>query len=123
MTEPFICNAIIEKADITIERGFILTAMVHLDFGGSGQGFGGYTLGGTGDAKCADHTGPNYAAEFIAKCMSVAGVERWDQMRGKTVRVRKDTEWGQITAIGHIVKDQWFYPKAAFAALRARVSA
>ena len=115
-----ICNAIIDEASITIERGFILTANLSLNYGDSSfQGFGGYSLGGVGDAKCADHTGPNYAGEFIAKCMDIAGVEDWSQMKGKPIRVKKEHDFGSlIISIGHIIKDKWFDPKECFEILK-----
>lgn len=37
-------NAIINNAKIHFENGGILTVWLGLDYGGSGQGFGGYSL-------------------------------------------------------------------------------
>lgn len=105
-------NAIIEDASLRLDRGFILTVWLMLDYGGSGQGFGGYYLGGS-DGKAGEHDlQKNICAEFIVKCLRAGDVEKFDELKGKTIRVRRTDEWGDIIAIGHIVKDdRWFEPK------------
>lgn len=107
-------NAIITSATITSADHGVLSAWLHLDYGGSGQGFGGFTLYLPKDFKHHAPAGPNYAGHFIWRVMEVAGVEKWDQLAGKTIRVR-GTHSG-IEAIGHIVKDDWFNPGEDFRA-------
>lgn len=110
-------NAIIESATITNDDHGVLSAWVHLDYGGSGQGFGGYVLYLPKGFTHHDASGPNYAGHFIWRVMEVAGVSRWDQLKGKTVRVR--CEHSKVHAIGHIVKDDWFNPSEDFARMKA----
>lgn len=120
---PFVTNAIIERADIRFDRGFILTVWLGLKFDGTGQVFGGYSLGGSPfdkTAKVAEHERQtNIAADFIGGCMAVADVESWKDLQGKIIRVGKDDEWGTILAIGHAVKDRWYEPKARMEMLTA----
>lgn len=109
------CNAIIESVRIGLDRDFILSGWLMLSYGGSGQGFGGFVLGGLPDAKCGDHSGPNLAAEWIVSCMRAGDVDDYAKLIGKTIRVRKTSEWGDIIAIGHIVRsDRWFNPRERF---------
>jgi hypothetical protein len=106
-------NAIIEDARFDVERG--LSAWLTLDYGGCGQGFGGYLLYAPKGWRA--HSDPaNYCGHFIHRCLEVAGVNDWARLKGRTIRVKADH--GKVYAIGHIVKDDWFDPEAEFKALR-----
>ena len=84
-----------------------------MEYGGAGQGFGGYALYLPKDFTHHNIAGPNFAGHFLWRVMEIAGVSRWDQLKGKTVRVR--CEHAKVHAIGHIVKDDWFNPSEDFA--------
>lgn len=109
-------NAIIESATITNDDHGVLSAWVHLNYGGSGQGFGGHVLYLPTDFKNHDPSGPNYCGHFIWRVMEVAGVSEWGKLSGKTVRVR--CEHSKVHAIGHIVKNDWFTPSDDFARMK-----
>ena len=70
---------------------------LHLDYGGSSQGFGGYRLGG-------EFT--NYVVMGILDTLEVAS---WEKLKGTPVRAK--IEDGTIVSIGHYIKEQWFTPK------------
>lgn len=95
-------NAVIEKARITREDHGVLSVWLMLDYGdSSGQGFGGYALYAAKRFDCA--------GQFIWRVLDIVGVDSWDKVERKTIRVR--CGHGSIEAIGHIIKDDWFVPK------------
>jgi hypothetical protein len=110
-------NAIITSATLDIgDRGF-LQAWLYLEYGGSGQGFGGYVLYLPKDF--AHHKGQiNYAGHFIYRRLQIAGVEKWEQLNGKTIRVK--CEHSKVHAIGHIINEDWFNPSEDFDAMRTQ---
>ena len=110
LNEMEIKNAVIEKARITSDDHGLLTVWLTLNYGGSGQGFGGYSL--YLPKSFTHHKMEGVAGHFIWRCMEIAGVTEWDAMTGKTIRVRAG--FSQVEAIGHIVKDDWFCPSADF---------
>lgn len=110
-------NAVIESVSLTNDDHGLLSAWLGLDYGGSGQSFGGYTLYLPESFK--HHSGNiNYAGHFIFRCLEIAEVNEWNKLVGKTIRVRKQDKFGSIEAIGHIVKDDWFDPKKDFEAFK-----
>lgn len=103
-------NAVIESAVLDIgDRGF-LTAFITLDYGGTGQVFGHYALYLPKTFK--HHNLNSVAGHFIYRVMMVAGVDKWHELVGRTVRV--SASHSGISAIGHIVKDDWFTPSEEF---------
>ena len=99
-------NAIITGARITSDDHGCLGAWLHLDYGGSGQGFGGYALYLPKSFK--HHRINSPAGHFIWRCMEIAGVTEWSKIVGKSIRVKSDRS--KIHAIGHIINGDWFVP-------------
>lgn len=106
-----ISNAIIKSATITSEESGVLGAWLTLDYGGSGQGFGGFALYFPKSSK--NHKMQSLAGHFIYRCMEIAGVTKWEDLEGKTIRAKHD--FSGVKAIGHIIKDDWFCPSEDFA--------
>ena len=51
-------------------------------------------------------------AVFVEGVLKAVDVQNWEDLVGKNVRV--DHHNSGVDGIGHIVKDQWFYPRKAF---------
>lgn len=111
-------NAIIESARLTTEDRGLLSAWITLDYGGSAQSFGGFALYLPTSFTHSDPSGPNYAGLFIYRVMEIAGVSEWSRLVGKTIRVKADLS--SVRAIGHIVKDDWFFPARDFEILKKK---
>ena len=113
MSEYETKNAVIRGASLSIDDHGLLTASLDLDYGGSCQGFGGYVLYLPREFKNGgiEKTG-NVCGHFVWRCLEIAGVTEWSQLKGKTIRVRSSHR--DIQAIGHIVKDDWFSPRNDF---------
>lgn len=107
-------NAIITSVSIDTER--CLSAWLHLDYGFTGQGFGGFALYTPHTKDRNKALAGNYAGVFIQRCIEIGGVDKWEQLKGKTIRVRQ--EHTKVHAIGHIVKDDWFEPSAEFSTIQ-----
>ena len=108
--ETEIKNARIQGTMLGTEDHGIFTCTVTLDYGGSGQSFGGYGLdqpihrGG----KFVCRQGTAWGMEFIKRVLKAIGAGKWEDLPGTHCRVMAD--YGKVHAIGHIIKDQWFDP-------------
>jgi hypothetical protein len=93
-------NAYIESARIVEDHG-ILTSFVHLDYGGGGQGFGGY------DLRHSDAL-----AKWVQGLFRVFQIDDWSRLKGLACRAEAD--WGKVYRIGHLTADRWFDPKEMY---------
>jgi hypothetical protein len=100
-------NARIRKASLGIEDHGIMTCMLYLDYQGSAQGFGGYSLD-TYDDTVKRRVGTAYGMEWIIRLLRAVGVDNWEDLVGQNVRV--DGDYTKIKRIGHIIEENWFDP-------------
>ena len=108
-------NAVIESTMLGIEDHGILTCFLNLNYGGSGQGFGGYGLDGFDKAK-DKRIGTAWGMEFVRRVLETMEVDSWEKLSGKHCRVISDN--GKVYKIGHIIKDRWFDPEKDLAFLK-----
>jgi hypothetical protein len=111
-------NAIIESTSLGFEDHGIFTCFLYLKLEVGSQGFGGYGLDEwvgerSADGKRVDKTG--VGLEFIRAIMETVGVEKWEDLKGKHIRIIKAPQWNsQIEGIGNFLEDKWFEPKKWF---------
>jgi hypothetical protein len=105
-------NAIITRAELNCgDRGF-LSGWLQLDYGdGEGQMLGGGVVLYL-PKSFTNHKIASLAGHWIFRVMEIAGVNRWDEISGKAIRVKATFE--KVIAIGHIIKDDWFDPEKDF---------
>ena len=95
-------NAKIASTMLGYESYGVLTCLLLLEQGATGQSFGGYRL----DAPDGNS---EECGRWVKEILRVVGVGRWEDVAGKYIRVDGE-EWGKIKGIGHITEDKWFCP-------------
>lgn len=98
-------NAKITNVSLTCSDYSVLTFYLTLEGGGWGVNVGGYVLGKN---QCNYIEGSGKGMAALIKIMNVVGVEKWEDLKGKYVRI-VDEGWGStVTKIGNILEDKWF---------------
>lgn len=105
-------NALISGTHLGFEDHGILTFSLSLDFGGTGQGFGG--LGLSHEDKNGNTVIETKVGEIIFAILKTVGAETWEQLKFKYVRAGIDRESGLIRAIMHITDDDRVFDTMSF---------
>lgn len=102
-----IMNAEITNVDLSMQDHgcFVLTLVLR----GSGWGvvYGGYCIG-KGFLGADEFEGSAKGLEYLMRIMDVVGVETFNDMVGKYVRVATKGWGNSVKIIGNILKDHWF---------------
>lgn len=106
-------NAVITGVTISMADHGCLTFGLVLNGEGWGCTYGGVCIGH--GYLGADHfDGSAKGLEAMMRIMDTVGVERWEDLDGKYIRVEING-WGDpITKIGHITRNKWFDLKKFF---------
>lgn len=101
-------NAKITNVSISMADHGCFTFFITLDGGGWGVNVGGYCIGH--GYLGSDHFSAENGSGLIAmmEIMNVVGVERWEDLVGKYVRVKTEGPGSRVTVIGNILKEEWF---------------
>lgn len=109
-----ILNAKITSVSISMADHGCLTFWITIKGCGWGCSIGGYSIG---HGYLGAHTFQGYApgTEAMMRIMDTVGVDRWEDLKEKYIRVKTDNGWGSpITKIGNITEDKWFDIDAFF---------
>ena len=108
-------NALITNVDLSMADYGCLTLSMSLDGGGWGVVYGGYCLGkGYLGADDDFFDGSAAGMEYLMRIMDTVGVEKFQNLKGKYVRVATKGWGNSIKIIGNIIKDQWFDAETFF---------
>lgn len=106
-------NAKITGTMLGIEDHGIMTFLVYLESDCWGIGFGGYALDEY-DTKLERRVGIGMSLDLLKEIMEVVGVDKWEDLEGRYVRVASEGWGGKALGIGNILKERWVYPEEFF---------
>lgn len=102
-----ILNAKITSTSITMAVHGRLTFWVRIEGCGWGVSIGGYSIG-HGYIGADKFDGYGSGLEAMMRIMDVVGVDKWEDLKDKYIRVESDGCGKSIKKIGHITNDKWF---------------
>ena len=108
-------NALIKSIDLSMADHGCLTLSMTLDGYGWGVVYGGYCLGkGYLGADDDFFEGSATGTEYLMRIMDTVGVENFQDLKGKYVRIATKGWGDSVKIIGNIIKDKWFDAESFF---------
>lgn len=109
-------NALITNVDLSMADHGCLTLAMTLEGSGWGVVYGGYCLGkGYLGADDDFFDGSAAGMEYLMRIMDTVGVEKFQDLKGKYVRVAAKGWGNSVKIIGNIINDKWFDAETFFA--------
>lgn len=109
-----ILNAKITSVSLTMADHGCLTFWITVEGGGWGVSIGGYCIGhgylGADNFKVEYGDG----LEAMMRIMDTVGVERWEDLKDKYIRVEVNGLFESVKKIGNITENKWFDIKEFF---------
>lgn len=102
-----IVNVKITSVSITMADHGCLTFWVTVEGGGFAVSIGGYAIG-HGYLGASEFNGSGLGIEAMMRIMDVVGVDTWEDLKGKYIRIESNGWGGTVKKIGHITDDKWF---------------
>lgn len=100
-------NAIITNTFLGREDHGIFTFYIGLEFSGAVCHIGGYALDAPSDVE-GERKYLHSGLEVISIILDVVGVNRWEDLKGKYIRVKDNGLSQPIHEIGNLMADKWF---------------
>lgn len=106
-------NAKITGINLSMADHGVLCIELGLRGNGWGVNYGGYVLG-HGYVGADEFKGSEAGLECIMRIMDIIGIEKFNDAKGKYVRVATRS-WGEtVKIIGNIISDKWFDQESFF---------
>lgn len=102
-----IVNALIENVSLSMADHGVLCYYLTLETNSGGCNFGGRVIG-KGELGAEEFEGCAKGTEALMRIMDVVGVEKWEDLKGRYVRVELPGWGGVVDRIGNIIEDKWF---------------
>lgn len=100
-------NAQIKATKLGFIANGICSFSLILDIqGGGGVAVGGWALDGP-DNKKEKRIGSAYGMSVIMRILKVVGVNTWEELKGKYIRIKDCSIGDRCTAIGNLMKEEW----------------
>ena len=101
-------NVKITNVSLTMADHGCLTFYLTLEGDGWGVNYGGYCIGFgfLGSDSFTAENGSGLVA--IMRIMDTVGVERWEDLKGKYIRIVNEGWGSSVKKIGNIIEDKWF---------------
>ena len=113
MSKGEIKNAKIVDVSLTMADHGVLTFDLSLVGSGWGVGYGGYVIG-KGYVGAKEFTAEGKGLVALMRIMDTVGVEKWEDLKGKYIRVVTEGWGSTVTTIGNILEDKWFNAREFF---------
>ena len=107
-------NAEITSVSLTMADHGCLTYFIVIETSSFGCSYGGYCLG-HGYLGANEFDASAKGLEAMMRIMNVVGVERWEDLKGKYVRIVDRGFGTAVDTIGNITQDKWFNQREFFA--------
>lgn len=95
-----------------------MTLNLYMEGAGFGIGYGGYVLGYYNMEPKPSNEYSGNGMNAIGKLLAVLGVDSYEELPGKFVRIELDGPLGRVVRIGNILEDKWFSFKEYFEGCR-----
>lgn len=100
-------NAKITSTMLGREDHGIMTFIVFVEFGACGCGIGGYAID-QHDRPSKSRVFSAKGLEAISKILETVGVEKWEDLPGKYIRIKDNGLGSTINEIGNLMDEKWF---------------
>lgn len=111
--EIIIENAQIERTSLGREDHGIMTFDIQIKFASGGCCYGGYALDEY-NPVLKERVCTSVGFQAIDRIMQTVGVDHWEDLCGKYIRVKHNGFGGRIFAIGNFMEDKWFCAQEFF---------